>query len=89
MRSGGIEGLRDRGMHDRHEIDGHDEQRPAHAERADEGPVVVERLLDSFDIGPLQAGGGGEDDGRGVRRVEADHLLGERHDIGGLGLWRG
>src|SRR5207245_10773254 len=49
-----------------------------------ETPILGERLFDGRDSGLLQAGGGGEEHGGRVGRVEADHPFGERHDVGGL-----
>ena len=83
-----------RRLHDRHEVERHHEHRPAHAQRADQGAVVVEGVLQTGDrAGRLPQPGPAEgtpwrDRCRGVRRgrrPRSRHRLPEpgRRDGGG------
>ena len=76
-----------RRLDDGHEIEGDDEHRPPHAQRAHQRPPLVERVLQRGDRGrrPGQAGGGGEEDRRRVGAVQADQVTGQGRDVIDLG----
>jgi hypothetical protein len=73
-----------RGLDDRHEIERYDEHRASHAQRTDEGAVVVQGALECGDGSGrrLHAGRHGQEHCRGIARVQADQISRELADVG-------